>query len=189
VWKPPVAFLRESPGTYAVPRFVRLIETGQFNAKALATATYPLDRARRGDFHLAEFACQGLAGDAVPAVSAVGSGRVVLLIAEMLFHLGLHCTFHYRLGELLQKDVDILWLPALFQQPVDQLVADWFLLLLPFHAVLLLLPENVYTVFKTPSYHKVLLPLSAFLGAFGHTTPHAVAPATDFVRFRMRIRL
>jgi S-(hydroxymethyl)glutathione dehydrogenase/alcohol dehydrogenase len=28
-----------------LPRFVRLIETGQFNAKALATATYSLDRA------------------------------------------------------------------------------------------------------------------------------------------------
>ncbi len=27
-------------------RFARLIETGQFNAKALATATYPLDRTR-----------------------------------------------------------------------------------------------------------------------------------------------
>jgi len=29
-----------------VPRFVRLIESGLFNAKALATATFPLDRAR-----------------------------------------------------------------------------------------------------------------------------------------------
>ena len=29
-----------------LPRFVRLIESGQFNAKALATATFPLDRAR-----------------------------------------------------------------------------------------------------------------------------------------------
>ena len=29
-----------------VPRFVRLIEAGLFNAKALATATFPLDRAR-----------------------------------------------------------------------------------------------------------------------------------------------
>ncbi len=27
-----------------IPRFARLIETGQFNAKALATSTYPLDR-------------------------------------------------------------------------------------------------------------------------------------------------
>ena len=26
-------------------RFTRLVETGQFNAKALATATFPLDRA------------------------------------------------------------------------------------------------------------------------------------------------
>jgi len=29
-----------------VPRFVKLIESGHFNAKALATATYPLERAR-----------------------------------------------------------------------------------------------------------------------------------------------
>jgi len=29
-----------------IPRFVRLIESGQFNAKSLATATFPLDRAR-----------------------------------------------------------------------------------------------------------------------------------------------
>jgi S-(hydroxymethyl)glutathione dehydrogenase/alcohol dehydrogenase len=29
-----------------IPRFVRLIESGQFNAKALATSTFPLDRAR-----------------------------------------------------------------------------------------------------------------------------------------------
>jgi len=27
-------------------RFARLIETGQFNAKAMATATYPLDRTK-----------------------------------------------------------------------------------------------------------------------------------------------
>jgi threonine dehydrogenase-like Zn-dependent dehydrogenase len=27
-------------------RFARLVETGQFNAKALATATFPLDRAK-----------------------------------------------------------------------------------------------------------------------------------------------
>jgi Zn-dependent alcohol dehydrogenase len=29
-----------------LPRFVRLIESGLFNAKALATATFPLERAR-----------------------------------------------------------------------------------------------------------------------------------------------
>jgi len=29
-----------------IPRFVRLIEAGLFNAKALATATFPLERAR-----------------------------------------------------------------------------------------------------------------------------------------------
>jgi len=29
-----------------IPRFVRLIEAGHFNAKALATATFPLDQAR-----------------------------------------------------------------------------------------------------------------------------------------------
>ena len=29
-----------------IPRFVRLIEAGLFNAKALATATFPLDRTR-----------------------------------------------------------------------------------------------------------------------------------------------
>jgi threonine dehydrogenase-like Zn-dependent dehydrogenase len=27
-------------------RFARLVETGQFNAKALATATFPLNRAK-----------------------------------------------------------------------------------------------------------------------------------------------
>lgn len=31
-----------------IPRYARLIATGQFNAKALATATYPLDRIREG---------------------------------------------------------------------------------------------------------------------------------------------
>jgi threonine dehydrogenase-like Zn-dependent dehydrogenase len=29
-----------------IPRFVRLIEAGLFNAKALATATFPLEQAR-----------------------------------------------------------------------------------------------------------------------------------------------
>ena len=37
-----------------IPRFVRLIESGQFNAKALATATFPLDRAREA-FEAAAF--------------------------------------------------------------------------------------------------------------------------------------
>jgi hypothetical protein len=38
--------------------------------------------------------------------------------------------------------------------------------------------------------HKLVLqPRCAFPGAFGHTTPHAFAPATDVDRLRMRIRL
>ena len=73
-------------------------------------------------------------------------------VPEVLGHLTLQRSFQHCLGELFQKTVDILGRPpALLQHLIDQLVADRRLLLLPLHSVLLFLPENAYTVFRTPS--------------------------------------
>ena len=51
----------------------------------------------------------------------------------MLGHLTLQCPFQHRLGELLQKTVDILGRPPLFQHLIDLLIADRRLLLLSLH--------------------------------------------------------
>ena len=76
---------------------------------------------------LAEIAFQGLGCLAVARVAAVVAGLVVLLIAEMVGHLGLHGPLQQRLGELLQQPVfanDVFGLLVVRQQFVDEVEVD-----------------------------------------------------------------
>jgi hypothetical protein len=58
--------------------------------------------ARRLQRQLAEIPFERLARRAVPRVAAVVARRVVLLIAQMFSHLGLHRALQQRLRQLLQ---------------------------------------------------------------------------------------
>src|ERR1019366_1052643 len=63
--------------------------------------------------HLPEIALERLGGSAIDRVAAVITGRIVLLVAEMVGHLNLHRAFQQRLGQLLQQTVfpyDVFWL-------------------------------------------------------------------------------
>src|SRR5260370_7429708 len=107
--------------------------------------------ARCLDFHLTEVAFQRLESRSIPAVTAVVSLRIVLLIPQMLGHLALHGTFHHRFGELLQKPLNVFRLSTLLQPRVDPLVAYRPALLRLLHFPLLVSPQTAHTFFITPS--------------------------------------
>ena len=92
---------------------------------------------RRLQLQLAEVALQCLGAFPVARVASVVARRIVLLVAQMIGHLGLQRPFQNGFGQLLEQTVlpdDILGFLVVGQQLVDQLLVDchgvsYFLLL------------------------------------------------------------
>jgi hypothetical protein len=76
------------------------------------------------------------------------SRRIVLLVAQMLDHLGFQRPFQHGPGELFQQPVladDILGLLVVGEQLIDQFLVDCH------GSFILLSPTAIYTVLFTPS--------------------------------------
>src|SRR6202041_1092342 len=96
-------------------------------------------------------------------VAPVGTRRSVLLVAQMIGHLGLECSFQNGFGQLLEQAVfpdDILGLLVVGEQLVDQLLVDC-------HGFsYFLTPMSVYTVLFTPSSPQAEPKVAAILSIF-----------------------
>ena len=83
--------------------------------------------ARRLQLQLAEVALQSLLAFPVARVAPVVARRVVLLVAQMVGHLGFQRPLQDRFGQLLEQTVlpdDILGFLVVGEQLVDQLLVD-----------------------------------------------------------------
>jgi hypothetical protein len=87
--------------TNATVRTVFIIGPDKKIKLMLAYPIVPI--AWRLERHLSEIALQRLGRPAIARVAAVMAGRVVLFIAEVLGHLGLHSALQQRFGQLLQQ--------------------------------------------------------------------------------------
>jgi hypothetical protein len=106
--------------------------------------------ARRFDLQLAERPLKRLFRRPVPAVAAVGTGWIVLAVAQVRRQFPAQSPLHHSLGQLRQHPLHILHRPGVPHQAVQSLVAlPCVLLLLP-HAVLLYSPgERLHSFLYT----------------------------------------
>src|SRR5580658_4366556 len=104
--------------------------------------------ARSFQLQFAKLPLQCLLAVSVARVAPVVTRRVVLLVAQMIGHLRLQCSFQNGFSQLFEQPVlpdDILGLLVVGQQLVDQLLVDC-------HGVSYFpTPMAVYTVLFTPS--------------------------------------
>src|ERR1700737_547661 len=112
-----------------VHRYDLVVETGEARLPLTDNLRFVAAVAitRRLQRYLPKIPLQRLGGRAIARVAAVVACRVMLLIAQVVGHLGLHGPLQQRFGQLLQQTVfayDVFWLLIVRQQLVDEFEVD-----------------------------------------------------------------